>query len=96
MTRRLVFRPEAEADLAAAVSFYETKRAGLGRELMSAVERAVAAIEDAPGAQPPFHHGNGHHKYKLARFPCVIVFSEEPQAITVVAVAHSKQRPGSG
>jgi plasmid stabilization system protein ParE len=91
----MLFRPEAEADLAAAVSFYEDKRPGLGRDLIAAVERALAAIEEAPGAQPLFHHGHAHRRYKLARFPVVIVFSEdEAQAVTVIAVAHAKQPPG--
>lgn len=91
----MLFRPEAEADLAAAVSFYEEKRPGLGRELISAIERALAAIEEAPGAQPLFHHGHAYRRYKLARFPIVIVFSEdESQAVTVIAVAHAKRRPG--
>jgi toxin ParE1/3/4 len=91
----MLFRPEAEADLAGAVSFYEEKRPGLGRELISAVERALASIGEAPGAQPIFHHGQAHRRYKLARFPIVIVFSEdEAQAVTVIAVAHAKRRPG--
>lgn len=94
MPRRLLFRPEAEADLAAAVAYYEEKRPGLGRELMAAVERALAAIEESPGGLPSFQHGRAERRYKLARFPILIVFSEQAQAVTVVAVAHTKRRPG--
>jgi len=93
--RRLLFRPEAEADLATAVTFYEDKRPGLGRELVAAVDRALTAIEEAPGAQPLFQHGHPVRRYKLARFPILIVFSEQGQAVTVVAVAHTKRRPAS-
>jgi toxin ParE1/3/4 len=91
--RRLLFRPEAEADLLAAASFYEDKRPGLGAELLTAMERALAAIEDAPGAQPFLQHGRRYRKYTLARFPCVIVFTEEEAAVTILAVAHAKRRP---
>ena len=92
----MLFRPEAEADLVAAVSFYEEKRPGLGRELVSAIERALAAIEEAPGAQPLFHHGHACRRYKLARFPVAIVFNEdEAQTVTVIAVAHARRRPAS-
>ena len=94
MPRRLLFRPEAEADLTAAVVYYEEKRPGLGRELMTAVERALAAIEEAPGGFPSFQLGRAQRRYKLSRFPFLIVFSEEAQTVTVVAVAHTKRRPG--
>lgn len=95
MKRRLVFRPEAAADLAAAVEFYEKKRAGLGRELLAAVDRALGAIEDAPGAQPLFLHGKPYRKYTLARFPCIIVFREEEAAIIALAFVHAKRRPSA-
>jgi len=93
--RRLVFRPEAEADLTAAALFYEQKRAGLGNELVAAVERALAAIEDAGGAQPLFKQGRPYRKYTLARFPCIIVFREEEAEITALAVVQAKRRPAT-
>lgn len=93
MKRRLVFQAAAEADLAAVVDFYDDKRPGLGRELLAAVERALSAIEDAPGAQPLFLQGRPFRKYTLARFPCVIVFREQATEITALAVVHAKRRP---
>lgn len=91
--KRLVFRPEAEADLAAVAVFYEKKRAGLGKDLVTAVERALTAIADAPGAQPLFLPGRPYRKYTLARFPCVIVFREQEAEITAVAVVHANRLP---
>lgn len=95
MKRSLVFRPEAEADLASVTAFYEAKRRGLGRELINAVGRALTTIQDAPGAQPFFHRGHPYRKYTLARFPCVIVFLVEDAAVTILAVAHAKHRPAA-
>lgn len=91
--KRVVFRPEAEADLAAAAALYEQKRAGLGKELVNAVERALTAITDAPGAQPLFLPGRPYRKYTLARFPCVIVFREQATEITALAIVHARKRP---
>jgi len=91
--KRLVFRPEAEADLAAAVEFYDKKRAGLGKDLIGAVERALTAIADAPGAQPLFLKERPYRKYTLARFPCMIVFREDDKEITALAVLHAKRLP---
>ena len=95
MKRRLVFQSQAEADLTAIVDLYDRKRQGLGRELLAAVERALAAIEDAPGAQPLFLPGRPFRKYTLARFPCIIVFREQASEITAVAVVHAKRRPAA-
>jgi plasmid stabilization system protein ParE len=94
--RRLIFQPEAEADLTAIVDLYDRKRHGLGRELLAAVERALAAIEDAPGAQPLFTPGRPFRKYTLARFPCIIVFREQASDIVAMAVIHAKRRPTPG
>lgn len=95
MKRRLVFYPQVEADLAALIDLYEQKRAGLGRELLAAIDRALTAIEDAPGAQPLFLHGRPFRKYTLARFPCVIVFREQATEITALAIVHAKRRPAA-
>ena len=91
--RRLSFHAEAEADLAAAAAFYDEKRAGLGRELVAAVERALTTIEDAPGAQPLFLHDRPYRKYTLARFPCIIVFREQEAEIVALAIVQAKRRP---
>jgi plasmid stabilization system protein ParE len=91
--KRLVFRKEAEADLAVAAAFYEKKRPGLGKDLVNAVERALTAIADAPGAQPLFLPGRPYRKYTLARFPCVIVFREQEAEITALAVVHARRLP---
>jgi plasmid stabilization system protein ParE len=91
--RRLVFLPGAEADLVAAAEFYDRKRPGLGEELVTALDRAVATIEDSPSAQPLFRPDRPLRKYTLARFPCILVFREEPEQITAVAVVHGRRRP---
>lgn len=93
MTRRFVFLPGAEADLLAAAEFYERKRPGLGVDLVAAVERAIASIEDAPSAQPLFRQDRPLRKYTLARFPCILVFREDEAEITALAVVHGRKRP---
>ena len=48
MNRKLVFWPEAEAELAEAVDWYETRGKGLGADFMRAVDAALAAIQRNP------------------------------------------------
>ena len=46
--RTLRVLPEAEEELAQAAEWYETKRPGLGIELVAIVDRAFDEIQDAP------------------------------------------------
>ena len=52
MTPRLVFRPEAEAELLDARDWYEAQRVGLGAVFAAAVETTVTAILESPLAYP--------------------------------------------
>ena len=52
MTPSLRLRPEAEADLDGAFTWYEEQRAGLGRDFLLAVEAALARIERNPESFP--------------------------------------------
>lgn len=47
VTRSLRVRPEAEEELLAAAEWYETRKPGLGAELVAAVDEAVEQICDA-------------------------------------------------
>jgi plasmid stabilization system protein ParE len=48
MNRKLILRPEAEAELAEAIDWYESRGKGLGADFMRAVDAAMAAIERNP------------------------------------------------
>ena len=52
MTPRLVFRPEAEAELLDAQAWYEGERVGLGAIFATAVEQTITAILENPLAYP--------------------------------------------
>jgi toxin ParE1/3/4 len=92
--RPLVVRPDAEAELATAMGWYEEKRRGLGDQLMTAVEAALSAIEDSPEAWPYWRRGQPYRKYVVMRFPFIVFFIVEAAVVTVVAIAHDKRRPG--
>jgi len=48
MNRKLILRPEAEAELVEAVDWYETRGKGLGAGFMRAVDAAMATIQRNP------------------------------------------------
>src|SRR5947209_17260624 len=92
--RSLRVLPEAEEELAAAAEWYESKRAGLGVELVAIVDRAFDAIKDAPFAYAQWRADRPYRQVLLTRFPYVVFFRIDGDAIEIMAVAHAKRRPG--
>jgi plasmid stabilization system protein ParE len=50
MTRRLIVRPEAEADITKATIWYEDREQGLGQEVLSEIRAAVSRALENPEA----------------------------------------------
>jgi plasmid stabilization system protein ParE len=94
VSRRLIVRPDAEAELTAAAAWYEEKRDGLGEQFVTAVETALSAIEDSPETWPYWKREHPYRRYVMRRFPFVVFYTVEPAAVTIVAIAHAKRRPG--
>ena len=92
--RTLRVLPEAEEELAQAAEWYESKRAGLGVELVAIVDRAFDEIRDAPLSFALWRSDRPYRRKILKRFPYVVFFRAESDTIEVVAVAHAKRRPG--
>ena len=93
MTRRLhTARPAAE-ELAAAVGWYEDRRAGLGAEFFDAIERTLNRIAELPEAGSPFRDLKAR-RLLVAGFPYQVVYRIDSEGIRVIAIAHLKRRPG--
>jgi plasmid stabilization system protein ParE len=86
--------PEAEEELAQAAEWYEAKRIGLGVELVTIVDRAFDEIQDAPLSYALWRADRPYRRKVLTRFPYVVFFRTEGDAVEVIAVAHAKRRPG--
>ncbi|HEX4405186.1 MAG TPA: type II toxin-antitoxin system RelE/ParE family toxin [Polyangia bacterium] len=89
--------PEATEELAAAVDWYELRRKGLGRELLTAVDAVLeAAARDPerfplyPGAEPSL----AVRRVATRRFPFSVAFIDLDAVVRVVAIAHERRRPG--
>jgi plasmid stabilization system protein ParE len=86
--------PEAEEELSEVAAWYEGKRAGLGVELIAAVDRAFEEIADAPLAWGLWREDRPYRRKVPARFPYLIFFRVEGDTVLVAAIAHAKRRPG--
>jgi plasmid stabilization system protein ParE len=72
VTPRLVFRPEAEAELLDARAWYESERVGLGAIFAAAVETTVTAILQNPLAYPRVKGDT--RRALVRRFPYAVYF----------------------
>ena len=94
MTRRLSVVPEAEAELSAAATWYESRRPGLGVEFVAVIDAALERILDNPDASAVWMRGRPFRRQVVERFPFVIFYSSSEESVEVYAVAHARRRPG--
>jgi toxin ParE1/3/4 len=92
--RRLLILPEAEAELGAAATWYESKRAGLGVEFVAAIDSALEWVLENPEGSAVWVQGRPFRRHVVGRFPFVIFYRISEEAVAVYAVAHAKRRPG--
>jgi plasmid stabilization system protein ParE len=88
---RIELRPQAEEEFEAAASWYENEKLGLGSAFTDAVISAFTAIARQPSAYPPV--GRGARRFIIRRFPYVIIYRVEGDAIVVYACIHSHRDP---
>ena len=83
---------EAEEELRAAAEFYEAEQPGLGRALIQEVRRGLRFISEQPLAT---RVERGEIRVRtIARFPYRIYFRAGQEEIVIVAIGHSRRRPG--
>jgi plasmid stabilization system protein ParE len=91
VTRRLVFRPQAESELLDARNWYEEQHPGLGRTFAQAVEDALTGIVQTPLAYPSVR---GETRRALVRrFPYAVYYRVLPDQIVVLALMHGRRHP---
>jgi toxin ParE1/3/4 len=89
MNRRLIIRPEAEADLTDAAVWYDSREAGLGLELISEVNSAIARGLKNPESFTRVRRNPTIRRVITRRFPYRVFFIVRPDAIVVFAVLHA-------
>lgn len=87
----VIFRREAEAELAEAIDWYEARRGGLGGQFLLAVDAAVARIARDPEAYPIVHRDV--RRVLLRRFPYALYYVVTPDRVTVLACFHGRRDP---
>ncbi len=91
MSRRLIVRPEAEAEMTDAFDWYEDRVAGLGSEFLLCVDAVFSTILRSPEQYTRVH--------KIVRraltrcFPYEVFFVEDDEHVVVLSVFHARRNP---
>jgi len=86
------FHPEAREEFRVAVRWYRGRSLQSSADFRRDVSAAIRTIADAPQRWALYLHGT--RRYVLQRFPFSIVYLDDPDLLTIIAIAHSKRKPG--
>ncbi len=86
--------PEADAEFAAAVDWYELQRIGPGDEFEQDVFDAFDLIAECPHAWSKWPGLDAVHVFPLDRFPFLLPYFVRDEAVVILTLAHAKRRPG--
>lgn len=88
---KLVFRPEAAADLERGYIWYEDQRAGLGEELAAAVWQTIESVLANPRQYPI--HRRQTRRAQVRRFPYTVLYRIAEGAVVVLGIFHARSNP---
>jgi len=89
MSRRLIIRPEAEADLTDGTAWYESRESGLGLEFLEEAHSGIARALENPESFTRVRRIPTVRRVLIRRFPYRVFFIVRPDAIVVFAVIHA-------
>ena len=88
MSWRVIIRPNAEADLREARLWDNSRRRGLGDDLLNEVEHAVCFLAEKPEQRPIYY--NGFRRLITQRFPYKLFYRVEGDCVIVFRILHAK------
>ena len=89
MSRRVIIRPNAEADVREAWLWYESQRAGLGDELLIDIRAAIRRLENDPERRPFYYRD--FRRLLTRRFPYKLFYRVEGDRVIVFRILHAKR-----
>jgi toxin ParE1/3/4 len=89
--RRLLIRPEAEAEIEEAYHWYEGQRDGLGADFLLCLEEGLEKLRKNPEMYPVVH--KNVRRLLIRRFPYGIFYIARQDVTTILAVFHGHRDP---
>jgi plasmid stabilization system protein ParE len=88
---RLVYRPEAEADVHMAFDWYERQREGLGDQFLAELAKAEDVVRTNPLAFRVLQREA--RRVLLRRFPYQLIYRVVEDAVVILACFHGRRSP---
>ncbi|MEO5754479.1 MAG: type II toxin-antitoxin system RelE/ParE family toxin [Chthoniobacterales bacterium] len=88
---RLIYHPDAEAELIEAARFYEGRVSTLGSQFLDAADRAITVILEAPDRWSVIEEDVRH--YLMLRFPYAVYYRVLTDHIRILAFKHHSRHP---
>ena len=91
MAHTIIIRPEAENDINTAYEWYESQRAGLGKEFAQELSASMDRIMESPRIYSELYQGI--RRALLRRFPFGVYYLFNDEKIIVLSVLHLAMDP---
>ena len=88
---RLIYHPDAEAELIEAAQFYEARVPQLGAQFLDAADTAISVVLEAPERWRIIDADV--RRYALRRFPYFIYYRALVDHLRILAFAHHSRHP---
>ncbi len=94
MARNKPYRlhPEVWLEIEGADDWYLQRSLDASSAFIAAISDAFDTVCQAPHRWPKYLHGT--RRFLLDRFPFSIIYLDDSDVVTIVAVAHNKRKPG--
>ncbi len=89
---KMIFHPEADAEVTAAAVYYEGQQENLGKRFLSSIEDGIARIRINPRLYPLIDEDV--RRCLTRTFPFGILFRDRGDGIEIVAVMQLRRKPG--
>ena len=86
------FHPDAEEEFIEAAAYYEQNVPGLGERFAREAHETIGQLLKYPEIGSPIDPNL--RRIVLARFPYCLIYSFTQDMLRIVAVAHTRRRPG--
>jgi len=91
-SKRYRLHPEAWLEIEGADNWYLQRSVDASTGFLAAIADAFEKISETPQRWPKYLLGT--RRLVLGRFPFSVVYLDDPDVLTIVAIAHSKRKPG--
>jgi plasmid stabilization system protein ParE len=79
-------------EIEGAANWYGERSEDASVGFVAAVSDALDSVSETPQRWPAYLYGT--RRFVLQRFPFSVVYLDDPDTVNIVAVAHSKRKPG--